>query len=85
MNTWTPDTSNQDERATVVDVILMHHTLGDWKFLHTDEWEDDMNVRYPGWTVEEFLDKWGPYILMQSDDLHFIVGQHLFSDTWEDE
>jgi len=85
MDTWTPETQNQDERATVVDVILMHHTLGDWKFLYTDEWEDDMQVRYPGWTTEEFLDKWGTYIKYHSNDLHAIVGQHLFTDHWENE
>lgn len=84
MNTWTPDTENQEERATVVDVILSHWASGDFKFLFEDEWEEDMIQRFPGWKTEEFLNKWEQYMRVAANELEGLVGRSLFGVHWEE-
>lgn len=80
-----PEASSQIERAMVVQTVLDHWCSGDFKGLLSLYSEEEGDPSY--WdldiTPQQFVEKWGEYIELASNDLDDLVGVDLFGDEWD--
>ncbi len=73
-----PSSHTREERELVVETIVHHWCIGDLKFLYTEEQHAPQ-----GMTMDEFVEKWTPYIRSVSNEMTDLIGEDLFGDNWD--